>query len=58
MLRVRRLLAANIPTKVIRGLMPGFVGDGTDLDTRVADLQRARLSLGELLVGAGAATVA
>ncbi|WP_131735596.1 MerR family transcriptional regulator [Actinomadura roseirufa] len=62
--RIRTLLAAGLPTKIIRELMPCFVGDGTELqacvfdhlrsqldelDTRIADLSRARASLGDLL---------
>jgi DNA-binding transcriptional MerR regulator len=62
--RIRALLAAGLPTKVIRDLMPCFVGDGpeldacvldhlrtqlVDLDTRIADLQGARTSLADLL---------
>ncbi|GII75724.1 MerR family transcriptional regulator [Sphaerisporangium rufum] len=62
--RIRTLLAAGLPTKVIRELMPCFVGDGTrlhacvldhlraqyaELDTRIADLTRARTALGDIL---------
>jgi DNA-binding transcriptional MerR regulator len=62
--RIRTLLAAGLPTRVIRDLMPCFVGDGTalescvvghlqtrlaDLDARIADLHRARTSLADLL---------
>ncbi|GAB2469799.1 hypothetical protein GCM10027187_42420 [Streptosporangium sandarakinum] len=58
-LRVR-----GLPTKVIRELMPCFVGDGTELqacvldhlrtqyaelDSRIADLTRARTALGDIL---------
>ncbi|MFI6789142.1 MerR family transcriptional regulator [Nonomuraea sp. NPDC050383] len=62
--RIRTLLAAGLPTKVIRELMPCFVGDGTELqacvldhlraqyaelDSRIADLTRARAALGDIL---------
>ncbi|NUS11129.1 MAG: MerR family transcriptional regulator [Streptomyces sp.] len=62
--RIRTLLAAGLPTRTIRDLMPCFVGDGPELDAcvldhlraqldaldgRMAELQRARTSLGELL---------
>lgn len=62
--RIRTLLAAGLPTRVIRDLMPCFVGDGpalqacvfdhlrtqlTDLDSRIADLTQARTALGDLL---------
>lgn len=62
--RIRTLLAAGLPTRVIRELMPCFAGDGTelqacvldhlrtqltDLDTRIADLTRARTALGDIL---------
>ncbi|MGY6658218.1 MerR family transcriptional regulator [Amycolatopsis sp. TRM77291] len=62
--RIRTLLAAGLPTKVIRELMPCFVGDGTELqacvldhlstqyaelDSRIADLAQARAALGEIL---------
>ncbi|UMP02493.1 MerR family transcriptional regulator [Amycolatopsis sp. EV170708-02-1] len=62
--RIRTLLAAGLPTKVIRELMPCFVGDGTqlqacvfdhlrtqyaELDSRIADLTRARTALGDIL---------
>jgi DNA-binding transcriptional MerR regulator len=62
--RIRTLLAAGLPTKVIRDLMPCFTGDGvrldacvldhlqtqlTDLDSRIADLLQARTSLVDLL---------
>ena len=69
--RIRVLLAAGLPTRVIQELMPCFAGDGTELqacvfdhlrnqlaglDSRIADLTRARLALGEILdasIGAG-----
>ncbi|MEW2355357.1 MerR family transcriptional regulator [Spirillospora sp. NPDC029432] len=76
--RIRALLAAGLPTRVIRELMPCFAGDGTelqacvldhietqmaDLDSRIADLTRARTALGEIhrastrtLAAAGAGT--
>ncbi|MBT2207812.1 MerR family transcriptional regulator [Actinomadura sp. NEAU-AAG7] len=62
--RVRTLLAAGLTTKVIRELMPCFVGDGTELqacvldhirtqltemDTRIADLTQARTALAGIL---------
>ncbi|MEV0588581.1 MerR family transcriptional regulator [Nonomuraea sp. NPDC050310] len=62
--RIRTLLAAGLPTKVIRELMPCFAGDGTELqacvldhlraqyaelDARIADLDRARTALGDIL---------
>src|SRR5688572_19345358 len=62
--RIRTLLAAGLPTRVIRELLPCFVGDGTELqacvhdhlrrqlaelDSRVADLRRARTALGDIL---------
>jgi DNA-binding transcriptional MerR regulator len=62
--RIRTLLAAGIPTKVIRDLMPCFTGNGAeldacvldhlrtqlaDLDARLADLLAARTSLVDLL---------
>jgi DNA-binding transcriptional MerR regulator len=62
--RIRTLLAAGLPTKVIRELMPCFVGAGTELqacvfdhlrtqlaelDSRIADLTRARTTLGDIL---------
>jgi MerR, DNA binding len=62
--RIRTLLAAGLPTRVIRELMPCFAGDGTalqacvldhlrtqmdDLDSRIADLTRARTALGDIL---------
>jgi DNA-binding transcriptional MerR regulator len=68
--RIRTLLAAGLPTKTIRDLMPCFTGDGanldacvldhlrtqlTELDVRVADLLRARTSLVELLTASTAA---
>ncbi|GAA4239374.1 MerR family transcriptional regulator [Actinomadura meridiana] len=61
--RIRTLLAAGLPTRVIRDLMPCFAGDGielqacvldhlktqmSDLDTRIAELTRARTALGDL----------
>ncbi|MFC4907667.1 MerR family transcriptional regulator [Actinomadura gamaensis] len=62
--RIRTLLAAGLPTRVIRDLMPCFVGEGVELqdcvfdhltaqlaelDTRIADLTRARTTLGGIL---------
>ncbi|NEY34756.1 MerR family transcriptional regulator [Streptomyces sp. PRKS01-65] len=62
--RIRALLAAGLPTKVIRDVLPCAVGDGpevdacvqdllrrqlADLDTRIAELRAARDSLGDLL---------
>jgi DNA-binding transcriptional MerR regulator len=62
--QIRTLLAAGLPTKVIRDLMPCLLGDGpevdacvlghlqkqlSDLDARIADLQQARASLNGLL---------
>lgn len=62
--RIRTLLDAGLPTRVIRELMPCFVGDGTELqacvldhlktqyaelDSRIADLTRARAALGDIL---------
>ncbi|CAG6394847.1 MerR family transcriptional regulator [Streptomyces cocklensis] len=62
--QIRTLLAAGLPTRVIRDLMPCFIGDGPtldacvqdhlrtqlhDLDNRITDLQHARASLGDLL---------
>jgi DNA-binding transcriptional MerR regulator len=62
--RIRTLLAAGLPTRVIRELTPCFVGDGTavqacvldhlrtqlaDMDSRIADLTRAREALGGIL---------
>ncbi|GIH96654.1 MerR family transcriptional regulator [Planobispora siamensis] len=62
--RIRTLLAAGLPTKVIRELMPCFVGDGTELqacvldhlktqlaelDSHIADLTRARTALDDIL---------
>ncbi|MFI9586278.1 MerR family transcriptional regulator [Streptomyces sp. NPDC052236] len=62
--QIRTLLAAGLPTKVIRDLMPCLLGDGPevdacvlghlrtrldDLDTRIANLQQARASLNGLL---------
>ncbi|WP_242888245.1 MerR family transcriptional regulator [Actinomadura litoris] len=62
--RIRTLLAAGLTTKVIRELMPCFVGDGTELqacvldhirtqltemDTRIADLTQARTALAGIL---------
>jgi DNA-binding transcriptional MerR regulator len=62
--RIRALLAAGLPTKVIRDVLPCAVGDGPevdacvqdllrrqlrDLDARIAELQAARASLGDLL---------
>ncbi|WP_037317283.1 MerR family transcriptional regulator [Amycolatopsis orientalis] len=62
--RIRTLLAAGLPTKVIHELMPCFAGDGTglqacvlghlktqyaELDARIADLTQARSALGDLL---------
>ncbi|WP_242909614.1 MerR family transcriptional regulator [Actinomadura terrae] len=62
--RIRTLLAAGLTTKIIRELMPCFVGDGTELqacvldhikaqlsemDTRIADLTQARTALAGIL---------
>ena len=62
--RIRTLLAAGLPTKVIRDLMPCFVGDGAELqacvfdhletqyaalDSRIAELTEARAALGGIL---------
>ncbi|NUO56275.1 MAG: MerR family transcriptional regulator [Hamadaea sp.] len=62
--RIRTLLAAGLPTRVIRDLMPCFAGDGVelqacvldhlrvqlaDLDSRIADLTQARAALGGIL---------
>ncbi|MFI0943815.1 MerR family transcriptional regulator [Streptomyces sp. NPDC021020] len=62
--RVRTLLAAGLPTRVIRDLMPCFAGDGAEvqacvldhlrdqlaaMDSRIADLTRARAALGGIL---------
>ncbi|MEV6971032.1 MerR family transcriptional regulator [Hamadaea sp. NPDC051192] len=62
--RIRTLLAAGLPTRVIRDLMPCFAGDGVelqacvldhlrvqlaDLDSRIADLTQARVALGGIL---------
>ncbi|RKN39457.1 MerR family transcriptional regulator [Streptomyces hoynatensis] len=62
--RIRTLLAAGLPTRIIRELMPCFSGDGTalqacvldhlrsqlaDMDSRIADLTRARTALGDIL---------
>ena len=64
--RIRALLAAGLPTKVIRDIMPCFVGDGpeldacvagilhaqlSELDSRIADMNRARTALAGLLGG-------
>lgn len=71
--RIRTLLAAGLPTKVIRDLMPCFVGDGPELDAcvldhlrtqlasldnRITDLHRARTSLAHLLDRATPASLA
>lgn len=62
--QIRTLLAAGLPTKIIRDLLPCFLGDGPELDacvqehlqtqlheldSRMTDLQRARASLSDLL---------
>lgn len=62
--RIRALLAAGLPTRVIREIMPCFAGDGTEvqacvlghlrtqmaeLDSRIADLAQARAALGDIL---------
>ncbi|WP_043636354.1 MerR family transcriptional regulator [Nonomuraea candida] len=62
--RIRALLAAGLPTKVIRELMPCFAGHGiqlqacvldhlkaqyAELDSRIADLAQARTALGDIL---------
>ncbi|TDC19318.1 MerR family transcriptional regulator [Streptomyces sp. 8K308] len=65
--RIRALLAAGLPTRVIRSLMPCYTDDGArlqpcvldhlreraaDLDTRMAELAEARAALGELVAAA------
>ncbi|GAT68400.1 MerR family transcriptional regulator [Planomonospora sp. ID91781] len=62
--RIRTLLAAGLPTRVIRDLMPCFTGDGTglqacvldhlrgrldELDSRMAELAQARKALSDIL---------
>ncbi|GAA5053964.1 DNA-binding transcriptional MerR regulator [Thermocatellispora tengchongensis] len=62
--RIRTLLAAGLPTRVIRDLLPCFAGDGValqscvhdhlrtqlaDLDSRIADLTQARTALNDIL---------
>ncbi|MFR9726830.1 MerR family transcriptional regulator [Streptomyces sp. MS19] len=62
--RVRALLAAGLPTRVIRDVLPCFRSGGdalepcvfdhlrgrlAEMDTRIDDLTRARASLGALL---------
>ncbi|MFD6139582.1 MerR family transcriptional regulator [Promicromonospora sp. NPDC060271] len=62
--RIRNLLAAGLPTRIIRELMPCFVGDGSELqecvldhlraqlaelDSRMSDLGRARTTLSGIL---------
>ncbi|MFC4044748.1 MerR family DNA-binding protein [Dactylosporangium siamense] len=62
--RIRTLLAAGLPTRVIQELMPCFVGDAgelqpcvldhlraqlAELDSRMADLARARAALGAIV---------
>ncbi len=62
--RIRALLAAGLPTRVIRDLMPCFAGEGTELqacvhghltaqlaelDSRIADLTQARTALRDIL---------
>ena len=62
--RIRTMLAAGLPSKVIRELMPCFAGDGTEMqacvldhlsnqmaemDSRIADLTKARAVLGDIL---------
>ncbi|MFE5602417.1 MerR family transcriptional regulator [Streptomyces coelicoflavus] len=62
--RIRTLLAAGLPTRIIRELVPCVLGDGpevdvcvqdrlreqlADLDARIARMQQARTSLGALL---------
>lgn len=62
--RIRTLLAAGLPTRVIRELIPCVLGDGpevdvcvqdrlreqlADMDARITGLQQAREALGELL---------
>ncbi|MFD0854934.1 MerR family transcriptional regulator [Actinomadura adrarensis] len=62
--RIRTLLAAGLPTRVIRDLMPCFEGDGVtlqacvhdhlrnqlaELDARMTELDQARTTLTEIL---------
>lgn len=62
--RIRSLLAAGLPTRTIRELMPCFAGEGielqdcvldhvraqlAELDSRIAGLGRARAALGTIL---------
>ncbi|MFG2597381.1 MerR family transcriptional regulator [Streptomyces sp. NPDC048462] len=69
--RIRTLLAAGLATKVIRDLMPCFLGDGPELDacvqehlrtqlrqmdSRMTDLQQARTSLSDLIDASARAT--
>ncbi|MFD5317825.1 MerR family transcriptional regulator [Streptomyces sp. NPDC127098] len=70
--RIRALLAAGLPTRVIRSLMPCYSDDGTrlepcvldhlrdqaaDLDTRIAELTEARAALGDILAAASGGPV-
>ncbi|NUT38190.1 MAG: MerR family transcriptional regulator [Hamadaea sp.] len=64
--RIRLLLDAGLPTKVIRDVLPCFVDDArldacvrdhlrtrlTELDERIGGLQQARTALSGLLAGA------
>ncbi|WP_460303465.1 MerR family transcriptional regulator [Actinocorallia aurea] len=67
--RIRGLLAAGLPTRVIRDLMPCFTPDGealqtcvadhlarqaAELDARIAELTSARAALGTLLTASAA----
>ncbi|ROO84882.1 DNA-binding transcriptional MerR regulator [Actinocorallia herbida] len=71
--RIRALLAAGLPTRVIRDLMPCFAPDGAtlqpcvldhlaaqaaDLDTRIAGLTSARTALTTLLTASTHAATA
>jgi DNA-binding transcriptional MerR regulator len=70
--RIRTLLAAGLPTRVIRELMPCFAGDGTELeacvldhlksqltelDSRIADLTQARTALSDIFEASTRAVV-
>ena len=71
--RIRTLLAAGLPTRVIREILPCVQGTGTDfdpcvtthlrtrlteLDTHITDLQQARSSLAALLAATERAATA